>query len=504
MLGKLYSFNNTPTIDTTVDVSFIIHDFEKSWNNQIISMEVCKQNMNTLINQPIVVKYYATGDSSTDSFGDHAVTIGKSRDDDSDIVEFKTTPIGVFTNAYIKEIDGKDVLVGEGKLWSDRFYNIVSLLSQMISEGVEVKCSCEYLFQNYIMKDGIQYPQSPISYTGHCILNSDPNRGVGVVLPAYDCSKVLSFNEAINADIISINNKENKKEGDNVSVANEEQVTIETIESVETVEVVEIVEAEPSLNEMEETVVESVDEDIVSVNEIEDEELVEQEELEKSTNDISLIDEKEKAVIELKNKIVTAKSPTSQDFWLSKWNIYNGYFVYEDFVDGEWAYFKQTFSMGIDGNVILGDEIVKVKAEEVWIPVASYNQIVEEKVSLADEIMSLNAQIDELKVYKCKHEEFVLNEKLNEAMDTYKEKFAVVNAMDKFESDEVKELVKETLVEEKSLNAKSKLADVLLDCISLNKKEEAFETPVIKEICSKKVENLIPSTKKFSDYGLDI
>lgn len=41
---------------TNLYAPFIIHDFEKSWNNQIISEEECAANKDTLIGQPVLVK----------------------------------------------------------------------------------------------------------------------------------------------------------------------------------------------------------------------------------------------------------------------------------------------------------------------------------------------------------------------------------------------------------------------------------------------------------------
>ena len=70
MTGALLSFNSIPQKDTTVEVEFIIHDFELSLNGAIVTEQVCAENANTIINKPILAKYIYDGDNTQDHFTD--------------------------------------------------------------------------------------------------------------------------------------------------------------------------------------------------------------------------------------------------------------------------------------------------------------------------------------------------------------------------------------------------------------------------------------------------
>ena len=45
-------------LETNLYAPFIIHDFNVSWNNQIISEEICAANKDSLVGQPVLVKYF--------------------------------------------------------------------------------------------------------------------------------------------------------------------------------------------------------------------------------------------------------------------------------------------------------------------------------------------------------------------------------------------------------------------------------------------------------------
>lgn len=479
--GRLYSFNSSPTINTTVDCTFIIHDFDLSGNGQIITKEVCEENMHTLINKPVLVDYTYEGNSLTDHFGDHAVALSTNRDTGEDIIVTNTVAIGVFTGVEIANVEGKDVLLGHASLWSDRYTNCIKLLHETLNKGIQVGSSCEYLFCNYQMNEGIQYVISPITYDGHTILNSEEGRGNGVVAPAYDCSKVISFNQAILTDINkNVNNKEvdkTKKEEGDLKVENK---------------------------------------------------------FLKAMNGMSFGDIRDGIYVALSKVMPSAEY---SDAWISSYATYDEYFIYETVEEEKYVTYKVAYNE-VDGEIQVNlENKVKVTREQVWVEVdksqASMNTLKEEKevveaslneanekiatleaevlaekeskIDLGEQIASLNTRVEELVPFKEKVEQVEYQEKLEVATNSYKEKFVALNGLEKFEEEEIQELIKETLDVEKSQNARAQLADVILEMVSTIKPTIEGEEVVkpIKEVCNKKVENLIP-TNNYEDYGFAI
>ena len=53
---SLNSINKTDN-PSQLEGIFIVHDFEKSWNNAVITKEVCEENMHYLVGQYICCKY---------------------------------------------------------------------------------------------------------------------------------------------------------------------------------------------------------------------------------------------------------------------------------------------------------------------------------------------------------------------------------------------------------------------------------------------------------------
>lgn len=439
----LLSLNqNEDKLETNLYAPFIIHDFNVSWNNQIITEDVCNENLATLIGQPVLAKYYNEGDKEKDHLGNHEVGKVKNRDTGEEIMTTNTIAIGVFKSASIEdvEINGetKRCLVGYAQLWKDRFYNICSLLNEWLEREIPIYCSCEYIFKNYEIKDGIQYIKTPYSYTGHTILNSEEKDGYGICLPAYDVARMLSWNEALHKD-------ENNKQ---------------------------------SVNESESSIVENVF--LKALNELSFGNVREQ-----------IYNALEKIMLAVEYKYV----------YLSNYSIFDNYFVYEIYNEenGEWETFKVNYTKENDEVVIDYENRVKVEykmVEEVVVTTAvneakaemqteidALNELVSVKetelnalkedsvsqketvVALNEKIAELSNEIESLNEYKEKYEIEQFNAALEEAQDKYKVKFEKLNALEKFETEEVQELIKNTLDEESSLNAKNSLSDILLDLI---------------------------------------
>lgn len=429
-LNSISKTNNPSQLEAI----FVVHDFKRSWNNAIITKEVCEANMHYLVGQYICCKYVPKYENNgEDALGNHEAYLDINRDTGEEMVATGTIPIGHITEVYVAEGETSDGTIGEvfyckATLWLNKFYNVLSFLNEMVENGINVPCSVEYGYTNFIMQDGVRYDQSPIYYEALCILNPIDRGDVKQVLPAYDSSKFkgFSFNEAIQVDIE--NNMNTKQEEGETKVENE-NITVEEVKE-ETVE-----QEEVNVETEENTEVETVEENA----ETEAEEVQEEEAVEENTT------EEEQP----KEEVVVDEVLTSE-------------------------------------NARLKEELVSEK---------------EEKLTLVQEIASLKKQIEELIPFKAKVEEMEYNEKLQEVVSQYKDKFTALNALDKFETDEVQALVKETLNAEKSVNAKLSLADMLVNLAtnSFSKEEKASDT-MIKESCSKKVKSLVPTSKSSTEY----
>ena len=189
---------NDPTI---IACTFVILDFEVSHNNTLIDKDVAKDAAPSLLNKAIVAKYHKvqSANTSTDAFGGHEAFISEDKHGEL-TVQLDTTAIGVFTSeGYIMEMgegdNKKEVLACDAVLWRSRYGDAIDLLLEWFNKGIKINTSCEILYQNYTMKDGIEYIHSPIYFDGHCILNSEERGEHEVVLPAYEDSQLLNFNE---------------------------------------------------------------------------------------------------------------------------------------------------------------------------------------------------------------------------------------------------------------------------------------------------------------------
>ena len=475
--SKLYSLNDNADdgLDTNLHATFVIHDFEKSWNGQIITEEECSANMNTLINKPILVQYFNDGDKMKDHLGDHGVYITKNRDTGEDLVATNTFAIGTFTKVYIDEIsiEGqlKRVLLADAILWQDRYYNVCSLLKEWNNKGIAIHCSCEYIFYNFEMNNGYQYIKSPFSYEGHTILNSEIKDGYDIVLPAYDNARFVQFNSAVAKDI-EMNEPSKNNTSDNAK-SEEGMITLDNI-------------------------------------------------FKKSLNNISLGDLREQIFSALE-KIMNAEE--FNHMWLSNYGIFDGYFIYETYVDGEWKNFKVNFTKGEDNTISLDSENkIEVDFKQIVVPVdmaqntldqavaekdtliANLKEELEEKqsmnnclaqklteqeelvIELSSSINELNKTVESLNAYKEQMEAEQFERLLNEQLEVYKTKFEAVNAMDQFETEEVQGYIRNTLNAEKAVESRLALADILLGAITVETKSRNAKQIVVEP--SKSLNNL--------------
>lgn len=120
-------------------------------------------------------------------------------------------------------------------------------------------------------------------------------------------------------------------------------------------------------------------------------------------------------------------------------------------------------------------------------------------LELSNKIEAMKPIVDKYEKEEAERIEAENKKAKEEKINYYKNKFESLNALDKFESEEVKNLLENCITDEK---ATSKLNSIIVDLIanSINKKETKTIKPIIKTNLDKKLENLIPNDK-ISAYG---
>ncbi|WP_025912070.1 hypothetical protein [Priestia flexa] len=139
---------------------------------------------------------------------------------------------------------------------------------------------------------------------------------------------------------------------------------------------------------------------------------------------------------------------------------------------------------------LLQNEVVELKSKLDTL--LSEQKDLESKFNEATEkLLKASSELEELKVYKEKYESEQLEKHLNEKQEYYQAKFEAVNALEKFNSDEVQSLVKESV---HKTDAVLQLNSMLVELVTLPVKEK--EDGFVKEMSSKR-ENLLPSNEDF-------
>ncbi|WP_342532772.1 hypothetical protein MHB40_14975 [Lysinibacillus sp. FSL K6-0057] len=469
---------------TILPCTFIIMDFEKSGNNVVVEEDVVLEGGKSLLNKPIVAAYkdVEEANTKTDNFEGHNQYIGEDRYGNQ-IVKSNTVPIGVFTTEGYKlsiNIDGKqrDVMACDAVLWRTRFPDACDLLLEWYESGIKINTSCEYLYSNYSFQNGIEYHYSPIYFEGHAILASENRGNQDIVLPAYESSKLLSFNEI---------SKFNKLVAQAINQKDEEER--------------EIMKFFKKVYELSHSDVRSL----------------------LYTQLETFLDKKEYSYI----------SDVYETYF-----VVNTYKYDEDDNLEYDKYFKFNYSKGENDTITIdGDSKVEVTIKRDWVEVSQFESIqnevkelsvqlnekeskvaeleqqlnnistdkktIEEKFNTASEtIVQLNSKVEHLTPFKEQFEQQELEKVLNEKKEFYSGKFEALNAKEKFESEEVQELINKTVYEnEEGSKATLQLNSMLVDMVVLNK-ETNSEKPAIREVSSKR-ENLIPSSDDFdSRYSL--
>lgn len=472
---------------TIIPCTYIIMDFEKSHNNVIVDKEVALEGAKTLINKPIVAKYNDVEEANTptDNFGSHEQTLSENRYGEQ-VIKTNTTAIGVFTSeGYLTTVningEDKEVMAADAVMWYSRYTDAIDLIIEWHNNGIKVNTSCEYLYNNYSFQDGIEYHHSPIYFEGHAVLASENRGDHNIVLPAYDSSRLLSFNEI---------NKFNKL----VAQANQQNALKEEKDNMKYFK---------------------------KVNEL-------------SHQDIrSLL--YGQLDTSLENETYSWISDVYESYFVA--NIYS-------YAEGNEydKYFKYTYSK--DGDVVTVDldSKTEVMIKRDWVDVSEFQSVqneltlktekveeiqtqlnekdtkigelesqvnslttdksdLEEKFNTTtDKLTQLNSLVEELKPFKEQFETEQVEKSLNEKKEFYSTKFEALNAKEKFESEEVQGLIQKSINQtDEGKQAILQLNTMLVDLVDVVTKTES---PAIKEFASKR-ENLLPADDSFdSRYSL--
>jgi hypothetical protein len=511
-LQKVY--NSKGEVDPSlVRATFSILDFRTSGNKQLVSKVTALNSAHTLKFKPLVCQYTPTTDydNPNDDFGTHGESESILRNGE-EFISTNTYAIGVSEkDGYLGVINQSgeelDVLMADFVLWAMRYPNEISLINEFYEKGEPLYTSCEYYHSpdNIEIKTddfGNKYEEikNSILFDGHCVLGRN-------VEPAYESSKLISFNTKWNKSINQLKQL-NSNQNQNTDI-------------------------DINKNQKEET-------------------QVAENKFYKVLCELSHGD--------IKEEIMTAlsKTMTADEFynvWLSNYGIYDTYFVYENYEESKYVYYKVPYTKTEAEVIVDLANRVQVTRDSIWVEVGvmetqlnslnvkineltaslntkdgelttanttiiekdntiqSLNSQIEtltnEKVdveqkfnSATDTIVSLNAKVEEMKPIVNEHNKEQYEKALNEKKDFYLKKFNSVKAVEKFNSDEVQELIIKTLNENEEGNkAVLALNSIIVELVPVEE-IKSQEPKVIKEFNST-MSNLIPTETDFeSRYGL--
>lgn len=312
----------------------------------------------TLIDMPVVAKYVCDEDGEP-NLGGHEAYI----DEETGEIAFATTPIGVHTDAYIKE-DTVTTFAGETKtlpcvfatqkIWK-RNKNMVAAVIRLFSEG-KLHNSWELASTEYSFRDGIKY-LTKYSYLGNCFLGDN-------VTPAYgNFAKVLSLSqedenamlmvaEALAQDIAA-GGKENEEQMNNEKLIAEEVI---------------------------------IDEPAVEVV-VEDESLIAEETL--VVEEPHVVEVSELTYEDIAKRLYKKLREKHEWGWITYMYPEEHYILWHSYEMDELSYIKHNYTIN-------GDEVEVDDGEEVKL-VVSFAEINAKVAELNEALVSANNVIEEMK-----------------------------------------------------------------------------------------------------------
>lgn len=479
---------------TLLDATFIILDFEKSHNNAVVSKEVAIELGETILSKPIVAHYIPVEDenTTTDNFSGHGASLGKNKHGEETISR-STIPIGVFTSkGYIMTInvDGEEteVLAADATLWKSRFSDACELLVDWFNRGININTSSEFLYGNYAFQDGVEYIHPPVVFEGHCILASENRGEQNIVRPSYDSSRLLSFNEISKfnrmiAEAHSLNMKnenENGTEGEVVKFKKYLELSYEDIRT-KIYQAFDVTLPEDTWS----YIIQTYDDHFII--EVSGSEYKTYEYKYSKTDDSVTID------FDSKTEVVEERT----------WKRLDNEFQEQlNQVKDNVSQLESQLQESENKLNSLQDEKKDLESKfnevnEKLITVAEEKQTISQQFNeTTEKLLSLNSEIEKLATYKDKYEESQYNISFNEKKDFYFNKFNAFSAIEKFESEEVQELIKSCARGEEV--AQIKLNSILVDLVEVKetKKQNKFEDTYIREYSSR-MEDLLPKSNDF-------
>ncbi|MEK4907344.1 hypothetical protein [Niallia sp. FSL M8-0099] len=460
---KLNSIQDTDN-PTKKEVEFILHDFEVSHNNSIISKETALKTLHTLKDMPIVCKYHPVSEvgADDDALGSHELYLDQDRKSGDTILGLDTVPIGVFTeDGYISTIldengQEKEVVIGKGILWASRFPNVIGLLKEWNDSGIDVVSSMEILYDSYLFKDGVEEILSYV-YEGHCILNSEERGNHQKVYPAYDVSKITKLvAQAVNQENIDkqLNDKEVNK--------------VEKFKKVFELSHSDIrsklyAKLDATLGENEDSWISDVYETYFIVN---------------------LYSWSEENSYDKHFKLNYTKSENDVEIDFDS--------KVEVFLTRNW---EEIVPESVQSQLNEKDQTITELQTQVNSLTETKNDIENKFNSASEKVVELTTKVSELEPFKTQFEAKQNEEKLNEKKEFYSKKFEALKASDTFASDEVQELLNKSIYEnEDGKQAILQLNSILVDLVVFEQAKP--EESIIREVSSKR-ENLIPASDDF-------
>lgn len=202
---------------TSLNAKFAICTFEVNGNGMKLNRATIGDWLYTLVSQPVVGKIGISdsGEADFTSHNMHPVTrINEAGTTYTDF-EFDTSACGVFTNAQIEIIDGKECITAEAKIWK-RFPEFCAIVKKRLMNGtLNTSWEIETEKSHMELSNGKKIKVIDKGrFLGHALLAS-------YITPAYPESQLLDVasmdteNElldALNKDISEISNTTQKEE----------------------------------------------------------------------------------------------------------------------------------------------------------------------------------------------------------------------------------------------------------------------------------------------------
>ncbi|WP_368900846.1 hypothetical protein [Oceanobacillus oncorhynchi] len=455
---------------TKVECTFIILDFEKSLNNTIIPEDVAMSDLSPNIKSKPIVGHYEHTDKNNpnnDNFTGHEAFIDEDKHGDL-YIGLDTVPMGTFTTeGYVEtiQVDGENrkVLMADAVLWKDRFPEAIGLLQDWNARGLNINTSCEILYSNYSVNDGVETINSPVFFSGHCLLASEDRGDLPTVAPAYQVSRLVEFSERqkFKKLVAQAANQEEEEER-NENVDKFKKVFELSHNDIRTA-IYKVFD--PTLDSNQESFIRDVYDNkvIIEIDTFTDvsfESKQYQYDYTKNSDDTVIVDLDSKTEVMKKTEWVQLNEVKELQKQL-------------DDKDGEIKSLNEA------------SEALKTEKSELE---AKFNDATES-------IVQLNSKVKELEPFKEKVDATELEKQLNDKQEFYSAKFEALDAKEKFSSDKVQELVK------KSINDSDAVVQLNSMLVELVTKSNDKNEPIRQE--NQKREDLIPDSNDFdSRYSI--